>query len=234
MTQSTTQPDTAPGQAEPTDGVPSRVSIRSLSVMTALALAVAVVAVLRPTADASSVFRASPTPVATVDLVEVITNLDEFKAVDDRIKRDGQVKTDEIQNLTEEIEGLQEDLKSLDPNSDAYDEMFRDLNMKVGFRELRGSMLIRWQSEDNARVLTELYEKSLVAVGEVAQRDGWELVIHTGQNAAVPRNPNVRAEQAMDFVEDWIQSRRVIYSSDAIDITNSVIQHMNNKYAAGG
>ena len=229
MTQNTTQPDTAPTAASS-----SRASFRGVSAVAALALAVAVIAVFRPAADASSVFRASPTPVATVDLVEVITNLDEFKAFDDRIKRDGQVKTDEIQALTEEIEGLQEDLKSLDPNSDAYDQMFRDLNMKVGFRELRGSMLIRWQSEDNARVLTELYEKSLLAVSEVAQRNGWELVIHTGQAAAVPRNPNVRAEQAMDFVEDWIQSRRVIYSSDAVDITNSVIQHMNNKYAAGG
>ncbi|MGD1916036.1 MAG: hypothetical protein ACFCBV_07605, partial [Phycisphaerales bacterium] len=132
------------------------------------------------------------------------------------------------------IQGLGEDIQGLDPNSAAFDELFRELNMKRGFRELRASMLIRWQSEDNARVLTELYEKALGAVEVVAERDGWQLVIHTGQRAAVPRNPNVRAEQAMDFVEDWIQSRRVIYSSDAIDITESVIQHMNNRYATGG
>ena len=209
-------------------------SRHGVSVLAAVAIAVSAIALFKPAADASSVSQATPTPTAVVDLVSVITSLDEFKAIDQQIRADGQRKSEEIERLDEEIQGLGEDIQGLDPNSDAFDELFRELNMKRGFRELRASMLIRWQSEDNARVLTELYEKALGAVEVVAERDGWQLVIHTGQRAAVPRNPNVRAEQAMDFVEDWIQSRRVIYSSDAIDITESVIQHMNNRYATGG
>lgn len=205
-----------------------------VGILAAVAICISTVALLKPTADASAAYRATPTPVATVDLVKVITSLEEFKTVDQRIKADGQKKTQEIERLTKEIEGLQEDLKSLDPSSDAYDQMFRELNMKLGFRELRGSMLIRWQSEDNARVLTELYEKALLAVAEVAQRDGWEVVVHRGQNLAVPRNPNVRAEAAMDFVENFIQTRRVIYSGNAVDISDSVILSMNNRYARGG
>ncbi|GIW74682.1 MAG: hypothetical protein KatS3mg103_1204 [Phycisphaerales bacterium] len=202
--------------------------------LSAVVLVLGLAVLWHPSAGAAGTWRASPTPVATVDLVKVITSLDEFQAVDKRIKADGEKKTREIEALTKEIEGLQADLKSLDPASEAYDQLLRELNMKLGFRELRGSMLIRWQSEDNARILTELYEKALTAVAEVAKRDGWEIVIHRGQNLIVPRNPNVRAEAAMDFVENFIQTRRVIYSSDAVDITNSVIQHMNNRYAAGG
>lgn len=219
--------------SNPANVAPKRATA-GVGILAALAICISTVALLKPSADAAAVQRATPTPVATVDLVKVITSLDEFKTVDERIKADGQKKTQEIERLTKEIEGLQQDLKSLDPSSDAYDQMFRELNMKVGFRELRGSMLIRWQSEDNARVLTELYEKSLDAVAEVAQREGWEIVIHRGQNLTVPRNPNVRAENAMDFVENFIQTRRVIYSGDAVDITNSVILQMNNRYARGG
>lgn len=219
--------------SNPANVAPKRATA-GVGILAALAICISTVALLKPSADAAAVQRATPTPVATVDLVKVITSLDEFKTVDERIKADGQKKTQEIERLTKEIEGLQQDLKSLDPSSDAYDQMFRELNMKVGFRELRGSMLIRWQSEDNARVLTELYEKSLDAVAEVAQREGWEVVIHRGQNLTVPRNPNVRAEAAMDFVENFIQTRRVIYSGDAVDITNSVILQMNNRYARGG
>lgn len=204
-----------------------------LGLLALVAIAIATVALLRPQADASAAYRATPTPVAIVDLVAVITKLDEFKAVDQKIKSDGAKKTAEIELLTKEIEGLQEDLKRLDRNSDAFDEISRELNMKAGFRELRGSMLIRWQSEDNARVLTELYEKAITAVGEVAKRDGWEVVVHTGQNLIVPRNPNIRAEAAMDFVENHIQTRRVIYSGNSVDISASVIQHMNNRYATG-
>jgi Skp family chaperone for outer membrane proteins len=207
---------------------------RGLGLLAVVAIAIATVGLLRPQADASAVARPTPPAVATVDLVSVITQLDEFQAIDKKIKADGEKKKAEIEQLSTEIEGMQEDLKRLDPNSDAYDEIFRQLNMKAGFRELRGTMLIRWQSEDNARVLTELYEKALEAVADVAKRDGWDVVVHTGQKTAVPRNPNIRAEQAMDFVEDWIQSRRVIYSNSAVDISSSVVQHMNNRFHAGG
>lgn len=205
-----------------------------VSVLAAIAIGISTVALLKPAADASAVVRAAPTPVATVDLVQVITALEEFKIIDQRIKAEGDKKKKEIETLDTEIQGLNEDLKSLDPNSDAYDQMFRELNMKMGIREVTAGNLIRWQSEDNARVLTELYEKAIKAVAEVAKRDGWEVVVHRGQNLTVPRNPNVRAENAMDFVENFIQTRRVIYSGDAVDITNNVIQTMNNRFESGG
>jgi len=206
----------------------------SVGILAAIAIAVSTMALLKPTADASALYQASPSAVATVDLVKVITSLDEFAAIDKQIKDAGEKKEAEIAALDSEIEGLNEDLKSLDPASDAYDEIFRNRNLKLGLREVTATNLIRWQSEDNARVLTDLYEKSLLAVEEVAKRDAWEMVVHRGQNLAVPRNPNVRAENAMDFVENFIQTRRVIYAADSVDITNSVIQHMNNRFAAGG
>lgn len=205
-----------------------------LGLLATLAIAIATVALLRPQADASAVVRANPTPVATVDLVAVITQLEEFKAIDARIQEDVEQKSAEIKQLTEEIEGLNTDLERLDPASDAYDKIFRERNMKMGFRELRGSMLVKWQQEDTARVLTDLYEKAVKAVEDVAKRDGWEVVVHGGQPLTVPRNPNVRAEAAVDFVENFIQSRRVIYAGDSVNITSSVVQHMNNQYHAGG
>lgn len=221
-----------PTQTAPTFSFPR--ANASMGLLAMVAIAIATVALLKPQADASAVSRAPATPVATVDLVGVITQLDEYTTIKAKFAAEADAKTAEIERLTTEIDGLQEDLKSYDPNSDAYDQTFRELNMKAGFRELRGTMLIRWQAEDNARVLTELYEKALIAVDAVAKRDGWDVVIHAGQSLTVPRNPNVRAENAMDFVENFIQTRRVIYSSDAVDISSSVAQLMNNQYAAGG
>jgi|GEM_PF-5143332 len=219
-------------KAAPTITIPR--ANAGLGLLAMVAIAVSTVALLRPQADASAVVRAAATPVATVDMVAVIRQLSEFKDIEKKISDEGDRKTAEIEKITDEIEGLQEDLKLLDPNSDAYDETLRELNMKAGFRELRGTMLIRWQSEDNARALTELYEKALQAVEDVAKRDGWEVVIHSGQGLNVPRNPNVRAEAAMDFVENFIQTRRVIYSGESVDISRSVVEWMNNQYARGG
>lgn len=205
-----------------------------LGLLALVAIAISTVALLRPQADASATAKAAPTSVATVDLVTLITQLDEFKIVDERIKGEAEGVRAEIKQLTEKIDGLTADLERLDPASDAYDQIFRERNMEVGLREVRGSMLIKWQQEDTARVLTDLYEKALEAVETVAKRDGWEVVIHAGQPLFVPRNPNVRAEAAVDFVENFIQTRRVIYAGDSVDITNSVVQHMNNQFARGG
>jgi len=207
---------------------------RNVGMLAAVALAVSALVLFRPSADASSVSQASPTPVAVVDLFRVINSLEEFGDISDRIGASTEEANAEIERLDEEIEGLREDLQGLDPDTDAFDTLFRELDMKVGHRELRASRLIRWQSEDSARMLIDLYEKAIEAVSVVAKRDGWELVVHTGQPTAVPRNPNVRAEQAMNFVEEWIQSRRVIYAGEGIDISDSVIGHMNNQYASGG
>ena len=224
---------TGPMTTTPPKGSPDRPT-RGLSVLAVVALAVSALVLFRPSAGASSVSSASPTPVAVVDLFRVINSLDEFKAISDQIAASTETANAEIERLDAEIEGLREDLQGLDRDSDAFDELFRELDMKASFRELRASRLIRWQSEDSARLLIDLYEKAVEAVAEVAQRDGWEMVVHTGQQTAVPRNPNVRAEQAMNFVEEWIQSRRVIYAGDRVDISDSVITHMNNQYAAGG
>jgi Skp family chaperone for outer membrane proteins len=218
----------------PTNPPTTARAARGLGLIAALALAVSTIALLKPTADASSAARAAPSAVATVDLFAVINALDEFTAREQSLARSTQERRDEVQRLNAEIEGLEQDLTGLDPTSDAYDQLFRERNMKAGFRELRVNMLTKWQMEDNARLISELYAKAITAVGEVAQRDGWDVVVHRGQPMAVPPNPNIRAELALDFVEDWIQSRRVIYANDAVDITNSVVQHMNNKYAAGG
>src|SRR6056297_1241268 len=109
-----------------------------LGVLATIAIAISTVALLRPQADASAVVKAAPTSTATVDLVAVITQLDEFKVIDKRIQADVDKKSNEIKQLSEEIDGLTADMERLDPNTDAYDQIFRERNMEMGFRELRG------------------------------------------------------------------------------------------------
>lgn len=218
-------------KATPTITIPR--ANAGLGLLAMVAIAISTVALLRPQADASGVARAAPTPVATVDLLKVITELNEFKVVEAKIKEEGTRRQAEFDRLTQEVEGLEEDLKRLDPNSDAYDKTFRERNMKLGFREVTGGNLAKWQSEDSARLINNLYDKAVKAVETVAKRDGWEVVVHRGQSLSMPMNPRVRAEMALDFVENFIQTRRVIYSGESVDISNSVVQHMNNQYAIG-
>ncbi len=205
-----------------------------LGVVAILALAVSTIALFRPTADASTVVQASPTATATVDLFAVIAGLDEYKARQQSLERNAQERQSEIEQLPAEIGGLEEDLASLEHGTDAFEMVRREPTMKSRFRELRLQTLLNWQAEDTAAMTYELFGKAATSVAEVAERDGWEIIVHGGQPMSIPPNMNLRPETAVAAVREWIDSRRVIYSSDAVDITESVIQHMNNKYAAGG
>lgn len=216
----------------PTIGKPSQ---HSTAVVLALViLAVAATALLHPgAAGASAAIRANPTAVASVNLERLIFSLDEHGALTEEARKEFDRRQKEIDALVEEIESLEADIKRLDPASLARATMQRDLDMKRGFLELRFSRLVRWQSEDDAILLTTLYEKALLAIEEVAKRDGWDMVIHTTRQNQVPRELNIRPEQARAFVLEWIQSRRVLHTNEATDITGIVATHMNNKYATG-
>lgn len=198
------------------------------------ALTLGVLAILRPApAGATATQRANPTAVAVVNLERLIDELEEYKARANVARREFENRQKEIDSLTEEIRNLDADLKRLDPSTQAFATMQRDLEMKRGFLELRFTRLMSWQSQDDAVLVTALYEKALGAINEVAKRDGWDVVIHVATQNRVPRELSVRPEQTRAFVLDWIQSRRVLYASDAADITSIVAKHMNNQYAAG-
>jgi len=215
------------------EALPTRPTHRTTGLV-ALGLAVmaGVFLLNKPTATADARAQASATAVATVNMFEVVRALDEFRQVQERLAGVTEQRQSEINDLTGRIDGKQQELDQLSPESPAYDQLDRELKMLRAEREARGAILGQFVAEDNARALTELYEKGIQAVQDVAERDGWDVVLHTGQRLGVPRNPGVNANQAVPFVEDWIQSRRVIYSGPGVDITQDVVQLMNNRFAA--
>lgn len=206
----------------------------STLVLTLALVAVAAMAFVRPgAAGASASYRASPTAVASINLERLIFELDEYKALAKSAADEVDRRQKQIDALAEEVKDLDADLKKLDPATQAYATMKRDRDMKHASLETRFTWLMRWQSEDDAILLTKVYEKALLAIDEVAKRDGWDLVINASGQNPVPRELNLRPEQTRAFVLEWIQSRRVLFAGEASDITSTVAKHMNNKYAAG-
>jgi len=170
---------------------------------------------------------AAPNATAVVNLQAVFDRA----AIRGQFKADQQQKAEQLQVIQKEKQNalsvMEQDLKVLQPGSDAYIELQDQLQMKV--LEFR-----IWGEFENAKLVKEqglqlerLYRDALGVIASLAQEQGYAIVLYKETDPPVFRwdNPQQLSGQ--------IQLRKVLYSSDEIDITDAVVTRLNNEHNAG-
>ena len=71
--------------------------------------------------------------------------------------------------------------------------------------------------------IEQLYRKTLDAIGRVAKDSGYDVVLFKEK---APDFTNANAQQ----ISTMIQVRKLLWSSDDIDITQQITQRMNNEF----
>ena len=109
----------------------------------------------------------------------------------------------------------------------AYEEQFEKLqklamDAEIYYRTETGRAVRKHQLATR-----EIYSEILKTVGDVAKQRGYDVVIYGDQTG--PIQEGSPQEMLMQ-----IQSRRVLYSSDACDITTEVLRRLNAGYRAPG
>jgi len=163
------------------------------------------------------------TPVAVVDIEKVFNELQERGAVEASI----QSKIAELQKWEQEkrkeIAALQSDLELMKAGTDAYDQTREKL--RKALIELRVELEVgqRQVEQEKALQLEGLYLKMIDTVGQVAQQQGFELVMFK-DNTPPMRGANQQQIAAL------IQVRKCLYAADHLDLTDQVKQKMNNDF----
>jgi Skp family chaperone for outer membrane proteins len=161
----------------------------------------------------------------------------DVKKVLDVVKENVQIQAemqDMISNLDaeatarqKELKKLQDDLGMLAADSREYMRMAEDLEQKVvnykSWREyqqhkLERERVLRWEL---------LYKRMVDAVGRAAQQNGADLVLFKEPM------PDFRSADPRDVIAA-IQNRKLLYSSDDLDLTAQVVQMMDNDYKNRG
>lgn len=203
-------------------------TIRTTAIL-GLAL-VGAVAVLSYTADAVRMLRAQPTAVATVNLSDVLIGLEERAAAEMDLEKMSAGFSTEEEGKLKEIKTLEEALPDIvDPQaqSTARDEL-----------ELKKLQYLAWQRvkveqldiEQSLR-LQDLYKKITAAIGDMANTEGYDLVIVDDSSSEFSYNPDARVSREIQ-TKQQIVGRRVLWRNDAIDVTDAMVQRMNNAYQA--
>lgn len=204
--------------------------IMTINISTMLLVAM-LSAVLSHHATAGRNAMIRPTVVVSVNRKLVLDGLNE------RAKAESQLRA-KMENLNAEEERLKEELNSLGtqiqamergPDRDQQIVEFdrKDLYFK-GFRLYKNSKI----DIEKALLYQSLYESISKAIAVMAQSEGYDLVIVDDSVAPFVENPNARVSREVQILQQ-IASRRIMYASPSIDITQSLILRMNNANDAG-
>lgn len=169
--------------------------------------------------------QAKPTAVAVVDLERVFESSKEkmqFDA-DQRTAREALQKSAESKQKA--AEAMKADLDTLAPGTPAHEKKQQDLELAaVEFQAW--SQYEQIKINRNAAVRIEgLYRKSVEAIDRMAREAGYDLVLYRETQSRFQYENIQQLLQQIGF-------RKVLYANDAIDITDQVVQRMNNEFDA--
>jgi Skp family chaperone for outer membrane proteins len=164
-----------------------------------------------------------PTVTAVVDVSAVLNNLDQKLQVEAELQAQVDAGNAELRAREEQIRQLQADLQLMSPGTAAFDAKRDEFDHKVVELQTMQNYQKQRVNREYSRQFGRLYTGILEAIDRVAQNSGYDLVLFKEQDVDFA---NVPREQ----LPGVIQSRKVLYSSGALDITEQVQTMMNNEF----
>lgn len=168
--------------------------------------------------------RAPTTSVAVCDIMDLLNNyarakdlIAGLKADSERIQREGKARGEKIQETNQQLD-------SLKPGSPEYRkvlaEMEQDQFYLVAWKKMQDGRRIR----EHHRLTKILYGDIRAAIGKVAKARGVHVVLSFDHR-------NTQTTTSMQLAQ-LMDSRKVIWRDDAIDITETVLAQLNKDYKA--
>ena len=79
---------------------------------------------------------------------------------------------------------------------------------------------------ERSLMFRDLYQKIKKSVAEVAEENGYDLVLISDNTREILVNPNAKVPRVFQ-VREQIEVKRIMFASNQIDITEQIVTHMN-------
>ena len=173
---------------------------------------------------------ARATSVAVVDIGRVLGLLEERSDRLQELEDFGRRLEEDVQAVEEQFASATSDLEVLPRGTPQWDDKQTEairLEMRLqGEKEFAKFRM----NERKQRMKLELFNKIVSAAGIYAQREGYDVVLNDDRDMTIQE---AQVGQMTDAAfEAFVQSRRVIFASEGVDITEEVAQLMNNQFKA--
>lgn len=170
---------------------------------------------------------AAPARVATIDMTRVFEALEERSSHEVELRAFIEQQNSKIKELGDQLQQVKADLdllvKGTAERRRKAEEAARirvDLEVQKRFSD---QLIDRRRAE----VFADLFEKVQAAAAKVAQQQGYDVLLSDDSHGEVPSDTEAETRGVMS-------SRRVLYASPTIDLTDAVVLFMNNEWNSGG
>ena len=183
-----------------------------------------------PAATAAGETMAPPlaASAAVVNVEAVVNGSEELKAFNTRLEVEVRGMQVELDDLATQLETLQADFEELPAADREGRRSIRKKMFEVSSRaEVRKRILQNDIDVRKGEAVKLVYEKMIQAIATISQRDGIDVVMFDDRGIMIPEG------LVENQVNQRIQARRVLYASEQGDITQRVLNLLNNNFAAG-
>lgn len=166
---------------------------------------------------------ALPTKVGVVDMSFVFDSYDRSKDEQQDLRKKQEEAEGKLKQMRDRVEALKAELENFNPDSKDYVKRHEELlKLTVEFDVYRRVQIENVATE--MRVLyEEIYAEMIKGVEAVAKEQGLDLVLYKDE-------VKILKDDKLDIVRDKILQRKVLYSAKTIDVTDPVLQHLNQQF----
>jgi Skp family chaperone for outer membrane proteins len=174
-----------------------------------------------------------PTAVATVNLSVVMEKLEQKSSMQANLVTMAAKLKAEDQATKDELTKMQNDLKGMTTETAEREA----LQEKLAMATLKYQAWAKFSSEkidiEESLVLQDLYRSIKEAVAQLATTSRLDIVLVDDSKGELRTDPDARMPRKAQILQQ-VAERRMLYTNPQIDITDDLIERMNNAFRAAG
>lgn len=169
------------------------------------------------------------TKIGIANTARIFNEMQETRDLRDRVNQERQALVETERQKQQQIRALQEGRDALRPDAPEYQKRNEELMRQTIEYRIWGETVQQNLQRTQKQQVARLFEKIEAASSEIAQQQGFDLILAQQHNEVPTDQEKISPEQ---FTAMMAQ-RNVLYNSEAIDLTDEILALLDQKYKSG-
>jgi Skp family chaperone for outer membrane proteins len=171
--------------------------------------------------------RAAPAAVAVIDIDRISAEMEEFKVPTQNFQTKQNAKRDELLALQTRMQSIAEEIELI-PESDPDARIVKNTQLVVLDSEFKTKQQIFQNTVDRDRAILfkSMFDRIETGAATLAARDGIDIMLIDDRVFTLAAE-NLAAQNAA------LESKKVLFANDTIDLTDELLTLLNNEFNAG-
>ena len=168
---------------------------------------------------------APPRPVVlvSVDIERVFEALEEQAFEQSKLLALVESMKNDLELRRQHIDSFEQEFELYQPDSDKWEELIQEQQLAALEYQAQVEYARRRAIRENSNGMRRVYEHIREASATLADQNGWDYVFVNDAIVALPEGDNVD-------MNAQIRLRRMLFANSVLDITDTLIEHMNASF----